>query len=53
MKFLTVFFALLIGVCAAAWAQQKGPAAGKDLYAKDPQADIRPSRLGGLDKGAL
>ncbi|MEQ1772848.1 MAG: DUF3299 domain-containing protein [Burkholderiales bacterium] len=39
MKFQTVLFALLMGVCSVAWAQQKGPAAGKDLYAKDPLAD--------------
>lgn len=44
MKFSTVFFALLMGALVGshpAWAQQqpKGPAAGKDLYAKDPLAD--------------
>ena len=39
MKFQTVLLGLLMGVCTVAWAQQKGPAAGKDLYAKDPLAD--------------
>ncbi len=43
MKFLSAVLVLLIGVTAAAWAQQKGPAAGKDLFAKDPSADAQPS----------
>ncbi|HTD89761.1 MAG TPA: DUF3299 domain-containing protein [Burkholderiales bacterium] len=38
-NFVSALLALLIGVCTAAWAQQKGPAASKDLYAKDPLAD--------------
>ena len=38
-KFLPAFFAVLMGASTAAWAQQKGPAAGKDVYAKDPLAD--------------
>ncbi len=38
-KFLPVFLAVLTGLSAAAWAQQKGPAAGKDLYAKNPATD--------------
>ena len=46
MKFLTVFFALVVGVCVSAWAQQpqKGPAAGKDLMAKNPAADASASQ---------
>ena len=40
-KFLPVFLAAVIGVSTAAWAQQKGPAAGKDLMAKDPAADAQ------------
>jgi uncharacterized protein len=39
MKILTTVFALLLGVTTAAWAQTKGPAAAKDLMAKDPLAD--------------
>jgi hypothetical protein len=39
MKFLPALIALLIGVCTVAWAQQKGPAAGKDVYAKNPAVD--------------
>ena len=45
MKFLTGFSALLMGVLmgvnSAAWAQQpqKGPAADKDLMARNPTAD--------------
>lgn len=35
----TAALVLVMGVSAAAWAQQKGPAAGKDLMAKDPAAD--------------
>ena len=42
-KFLSVVVvaqaAALMAVTGAAWAQQKGPAAGKDLMAKDPAAD--------------
>jgi hypothetical protein len=34
-KFLPVLLALLTGISIAAWAQQKGPAAGKDLNAKN------------------
>jgi len=37
-KFLPILLALVIGVSTAAWAQQKGPAAGKDLMAKDPNS---------------
>jgi hypothetical protein len=36
---LPALLALLMGVCATAWAQQKGPAAGNDLYAKNPAVD--------------
>jgi len=38
MKFLPVVIALLVGAGNAAWAQQKGPAAGTTLT-KDPLAD--------------
>ena len=41
MKFVPAVLALLIGVSTTAWAQQKGPAAGKDVYAKDPLADTQ------------
>lgn len=41
IKFLPAVFALVLGASAAAWAQQKGPAAGKDVYAKDPLADAQ------------
>ncbi len=41
MKFLAAVFTLTLGASAAAWAQQKGPAAGKDVYAKDPLADAQ------------
>lgn len=37
-KLLPAFLAVVIGVSTAAWAQQKGPAAGKDLMAKDPNS---------------
>ncbi len=36
MKIVMTCFALALGVSAAAWAQTKGPAAGKELMAKDP-----------------
>jgi hypothetical protein len=39
MKLLTVFLAFSLGASTMAWAQTKGPAAGKDLMAKDPAAD--------------
>lgn len=41
MKFLSVLVALMVGAGASAWAQQpqKGPAAGKDVFAKDPAGD--------------
>lgn len=41
MKFFLTLVALLSGVAAVSWAQQqKGPAAaGKEVFAKDPQAD--------------
>ena len=39
MKFLPAYVALLIGVTTAAWAQQKGPSAAKDVYAKNPAVD--------------
>ncbi len=41
MKLLTTFFALLLGASTMVWAQTKGPAAGKDLMAKDPLADAQ------------
>ena len=37
-KFLSAFLAVMVGVSTAAWAQQKGPAAGKELMAKDPNS---------------
>ena len=39
MKLLTTLFALLLSASTMVWAQTKGPAAGKDLMAKDPAAD--------------
>ena len=39
MKILPTFLVLLLGATTTAWAQTKGPAAGKDLMAKDPAAD--------------
>ena len=39
IKFLPACVALLIGVTTAAWAQQKGPSAAKDVYAKNPAVD--------------
>jgi hypothetical protein len=41
MKLLTTSFALLLGASTLVWAQTKGPAAGKDLMAKDPLADAQ------------
>ena len=40
-KMMSVTVALLVGICTVAWAQQKGPAAGKDVFAKDPSADAQ------------
>lgn len=39
MKIQAIFLALLMSVCSAVWAQQKSPAIGKDVNAKDPLAD--------------
>lgn len=39
-KYLPAMVAVLIGVTSAAWAQQKGPAAGATLT-KDPMADAQ------------
>ena len=50
MKILPTFFALLLGATTAAWAQTKGPAAGKDLMAKDPLADAQQAQSQYADK---
>ncbi len=41
MRFLPVMIAMVMGFGSAAWAQQKGPAAGATLT-KDPSADKAP-----------
>ena len=43
MKFQAISLALLIGVGGAAWAQQKSPAAGKDVNAKTPATETPPT----------
>ena len=50
IKVLPAVLALLIGASTATWAQQKGPATGKDLYAKDPLADSQPPPSQWADK---
>ena len=53
MKILTTVLALALGVSTAStviWAQQKGPAAGKDLMAKDPAADAQQAQSQWADK---
>lgn len=37
--YLSGLLALSIGICAAAWAQQKGPAAGNTTLSKNPAVD--------------
>ncbi len=50
MKCLPAVFAVLIGASTAVWAQQKGPAAAKDVFAKDPSVDAQQQQSQWADK---